>query len=225
MKTLPQQHKSCSKTLWRPSSHIFSKRGSHGSWTNTNSLRITINSEWQYSICHFTSLSPTRHPWLYIGNRVQDLLYRRLDLTTQARTSFTRNQAWRNKKPLPHKTHFKVINGSTWYYCSHHQAWKRHTSESCLKAKSQSHRSIKQFRNTQANLHVAMADLNIQNLSISSNHASVWRQVATIIRVAETTITAITKVASSITTLWKWIYTIFVRTWSTTLMTQSSFTT
>jgi hypothetical protein len=37
---------------------------------------------------------------------------RKLDSIAQTRTRFTGNQAWRNKKPLPHETHVKVINGS-----------------------------------------------------------------------------------------------------------------
>jgi hypothetical protein len=43
--------------------------------------------------------------------------------------------------------------------------------------------------------------------------------------VAETSITAITNIALSIATLWKWMYTICVSIWNTILTTQSSFTT
>jgi hypothetical protein len=40
---------------------------------------------------------------------------KRLDSTFQPRTSFVRNQARQNKKPLPHEFNIKVINGSTWH--------------------------------------------------------------------------------------------------------------
>jgi regulator of replication initiation timing len=73
------------------------------------------------------------------------------------------------KKPLPHESNVKIINGSTWHYCTHHQAWARHTSESCLKAKSQQHRNDKQMANTKAKLHVASANLNIRNAIINSD--------------------------------------------------------
>jgi hypothetical protein len=95
---------------------------------------------------------------------------KKLDLR---KTNFTGSQAWRNKKSLTHETHVKVINESTWRYCSHHHAWGRHTSESCLKAKSQRHKCNKQFTNTQSNLQVTMADLNIHDVSINDDNGSV----------------------------------------------------
>jgi hypothetical protein len=79
--------------------------------------------------------------------------------------------AWRNKKPLPHEPNTKVVNGGTWHYCSHHNAWGRHTTKSCLKANLERNRT-NNYMHLPAinnNLHVAMADLGIDDITINSD--------------------------------------------------------
>jgi hypothetical protein len=45
----------------------------------------------------------------------------------------TGKQHWQNTKPLPCELTTKTVDGSTWHYCTYHQAWGRHTTEECIK--------------------------------------------------------------------------------------------
>jgi hypothetical protein len=56
----------------------------------------------------------------------------------RAKGIFKGTQSWRNNKPQAHKSQNKVINGSTWHYCAHHQAWGRHPTKKCLKGRKES---------------------------------------------------------------------------------------
>jgi hypothetical protein len=48
---------------------------------------------------------------------------------------FKVTQSCRNIRPQAYKSQTKVINGSTWHYCVHHQAWGRHRTKKCLKGR------------------------------------------------------------------------------------------
>jgi hypothetical protein len=98
-------------------------------------------------------------------------LNKRSEAPTHPKQKFTGAHAWRNKKPLPHEPNTKVVNGGTWHYFSHHNAWGRHTTESCLKAKLERNRADNYMYPPAINnnLHVAMADLGINDITINSN--------------------------------------------------------
>jgi len=73
----------------------------------------------------------------------------------RGKKGFTGQNAWRNNKPTHHEAKTKVVNGSTWHFCTHHQAWGRHPTEKCLKAKSELERP---------NLEASMAHIGIQDV-------------------------------------------------------------
>ena len=73
----------------------------------------------------------------------------------QAKGNFKGSQSWRNSKPKPHESHTKVINGSTWHYCTHHQAWGRHPTDKCLKGKKE---------NNNVNLEASLAHIGVSDI-------------------------------------------------------------
>jgi hypothetical protein len=74
----------------------------------------------------------------------------------------TGKQHWRNTKPLPHEPTTKTVDGSTWHYCTHHQAWGRHTTEECIK------RPFTTVSN-QVTATASMAHIGIQDIQVCEN--------------------------------------------------------
>ena len=54
--------------------------------------------------------------------------------------AFKGQQSWQNSKPQAHESTVKIVNGSTWHFCTHHQAWGRHPTDKCLKGKMENNR-------------------------------------------------------------------------------------
>jgi hypothetical protein len=51
----------------------------------------------------------------YTPKKEYPVRYKKQDKRLEStKTNFIRSQVWMNKKPLPHESHIKVINGSTW---------------------------------------------------------------------------------------------------------------
>ena len=79
----------------------------------------------------------------------------------QIEKSFKGDQMWRNNKPLPHESRTKVVDGSTWYFCDHHQAWGRHRTEDCIQ------KANKQSKEHKLNASMALATIGIEDINIS----------------------------------------------------------
>jgi len=72
---------------------------------------------------------------------------------------------WRNTKPLPHEPTTKTVDGSRWHYCTHHQAWGRHTTDECIK---------KPFTtvSNQTTATASMAHIGIHDIQVCDNEFS-----------------------------------------------------
>jgi hypothetical protein len=68
---------------------------------------------------------------------------------------------WRNNKPLPHESKMKVIDGSTWHFCDHHQAWGRHRTEEYIQKANQQNKEHK------LKASMALATIGIKDIDIS----------------------------------------------------------
>jgi hypothetical protein len=95
-----------------------------------------------------------------------------LETMIQPEPKFTGAHAWRDKNPLPQEPNTKVINGGIWHYCNHNQAWGTHSKECCLKVNSERSRNNNHMPPTTTNLHIAMANLGINDITISSESES-----------------------------------------------------
>ena len=82
----------------------------------------------------------------------------------QHKKTFQGKQSWRNIKPLPHEPKTKMVDGSNWHYCEHHQAWGRHSTENCIQKpnKQPSH-------NTNITASMAMTTIGVQDIYESDN--------------------------------------------------------
>jgi hypothetical protein len=80
------------------------------------------------------------------------------------RKTFQGKQSWRNTKPLPHEPKTKEVDGSTWHYCDHHQAWGRHSTDSCLQRPNQ-----QPTPNSNIRAAMAMTTIGVQDVYESEN--------------------------------------------------------
>jgi hypothetical protein len=71
------------------------------------------------------------------------------------------DQSWRHRKPQAHEQHTKKVNGSTWHFCVHHQAWGRHASDTCRKVQSNSNQ-----------LEASLAHIGIKGIIISDDDSN-----------------------------------------------------
>ena len=75
--------------------------------------------------------------------------------TSKTKGAFKGQQSWRNYKPQAHESTVKVVNGSTWHFCTHHQAWGRHPTDKCLKGK---------MENNRVSLEASLAHIGIRDI-------------------------------------------------------------